>query len=374
MRICILSMQRVPNFGSLLQCYSLKKILTEMGHEVCFLDIEYRKHDDALMMGRKMDFSSESGRGGLIGKLHKIDRYAINRLRIKQADLAQNRLFHHFVECTLGVADPHSSYDLCIIGSDEVFNCASNAPWGFSSQLFGNVKNAAKVATYAASCGATTIDRVPEAVREVIRNAFKNVSAFSVRDTNTEQFVKSLTDQNVKRHLDPVVIGGFDEEIESCQVTAKVPDRYCIIYSYYNRINNPSEISAIKNFCKKHELEIVTVGAPQMWIKNHLVLTPFEALAVFKGAEFVVTDTFHGTIFSAKYAKNFITITRPSNVNKLTSLIADLHLEKHYAKDYTKLDAVYMQQKDQNGIDAIAQSARQDTMMYLNNLIASSQQ
>lgn len=50
-------------------------------------------------------------------------------------------------------------------------------------------------------------------------------------------------------------------------------------------------------------MEIISIGAPQMWISKHMVLTPFETLVAFKHAEFVVTDTFHGTIFSAKYAK-----------------------------------------------------------------------
>ena len=48
MKICILSMQRVLNYGSLLQAYSLKKILTEMGHTVDFIDIEPNEKENAL--------------------------------------------------------------------------------------------------------------------------------------------------------------------------------------------------------------------------------------------------------------------------------------------------------------------------------------
>ena len=48
MNICILSMQRVLNYGSLLQAYSLMKILTHMGHMVDFIDIEPNETENAL--------------------------------------------------------------------------------------------------------------------------------------------------------------------------------------------------------------------------------------------------------------------------------------------------------------------------------------
>ena len=50
MKVCILSMQKVQNFGSLLQSYSLKKIIESLGHEVSFIDIEPIPEDDKLLM------------------------------------------------------------------------------------------------------------------------------------------------------------------------------------------------------------------------------------------------------------------------------------------------------------------------------------
>ena len=214
MKICILSMQRVPNFGSVLQSYSLKKILNSMGHEVKFLDIEYREEDDSLMRGHRLDYSSECAKGGIIAKIKKIDRYAINRIKIKKKSNQQDLVFDQFLKEDLVVADKKEKFDWCIIGSDEVFNCANDAEWGFTTQLFGNVKQAKNVATYAASSGATTIDILSESVRDRIKKAFKNVSYFSVRDDNTEKFVKALTNKKVEKHLDPVIIGNFDNEIK----------------------------------------------------------------------------------------------------------------------------------------------------------------
>lgn len=130
------------------------------------------------------------------------------------------------------------------------------------------------------------------------------------------------------------------------------------------------EIKQIEQFCRIHSLEIVSLGAPQMWIKNHLILTPFEALAAFRNAEFVVTDTFHGTIFSAKYAKRFVTISRPSNYNKMKSLIEDLEIEQHYANDFSSLEEIYQIENDKSRINALSIQGREHTVEYLKRIVA----
>lgn len=366
MKICILSMQRVPNFGSVLQSYALKKILTNMGHEVKFLDIEYREEDDNLMKGHRLDYSSECAKGGVLAKIKKIDRYAFNRIRIKKKSNQQDLVFDEFLKEELGVAKKEEKFDWCIIGSDEVFNCANDAPWGFTTQLFGNVIQAENVATYAASCGATTVDILPELVCKEIKKAFDNILYFSVRDENTEKFVKALTNKKVEKHLDPVIIGNFDNEMDKNKdIIKNLPQRYCIVYSYYNRINDKKEISVIKEFCKKNSMEIITIGAPQMWISKHMVLTPFETLVAFEKADFVVTDTFHGTIFSAKYAKKFITKSRPSNVNKMSALVKNLHIEDHYAEDFSEIENIYKIEKNQKEIEDIISREKAKSLAYL---------
>lgn len=367
MKVCILSMQRVANFGSLLQSYSLKKTVESLGHEVSFIDIERRDLDDVLLNGSRQKFAEEhEARGSVISKLKKIDKYAINRLHIKKRAKMQSRCFEKFRTNELGIDNESNDrkYDVCIIGSDEVFNCLADTPWGFTSQLFGDVHQADKVITYAASCGATTYDILPEPARDRIKQAFENVSAFSVRDENTVNFVKCMTDKQISVNYDPVIMKNFDEEMAKCSLPKQLKN-YCIVYSYYNRIHDEKEIKAIVKFCKKHKLELVSVGAPQMWIRNHLVLNPFETLLAFKQADFVITDTFHGTIFSAKYSKRFATITRASNKNKLLDLISRLGVEQHLIDDMEHLEKAYLCNDFVDRIKGIQEEARTSAIEYL---------
>lgn len=372
MRVCILSMQRVPNFGSLLQAYSLKRLLEGLGHEVSFLDIEKNDEDDALLGDfRRSSINEREDKGSLYSKLLRIDKYAINRIHTRIRARLQNEQFEVFRTDVLGInaIDNKKMYDVCIIGSDEVFNCMQFSPWGFTSQLFGNVSQAKSVITYAASCGATTYSELSQAVRNKIKEVFLGVTAFSTRDANTEEFVHNLSSKEVSVHYDPVLLYNFDEDIMKCTLSKALAKRYCVIYSYPNRIHDKDDILAIQAFCKVNALSIVSVGATQMWIKNHLVLTPFEMLAVFRNAEFVITDTFHGTILSAKYAKRFATMARPSNRNKLIDFVTRIHIEKHLINDMSQIADVYKFVKEQVAIDNIIDRERKRTLAYLEDSI-----
>lgn len=367
MKVCILSMQRVRNFGSLLQSYALKKIIEGFGHQVSFLDIERIEEDAQVLTREGHIFPDEENRTGVLSKLKKLDRYTVNRLRIKLKNKQQTTLMEVFRKSSLGMGtngnDGH--YNCCVIGSDEVFNCMTKSSWGFTSQLFGNVRQADRVITYAASCGATVLEEIPVAVVNRIREAFGNVSAFSVRDDNTRSMVSALTDKQVEEHLDPVLIGDFTEELSRTKFPENLPERYCVVYSYYNRIHKKEEIQAIQEFCRKHQLEIVTVGSPQMWKKRHLVLTPFEVLRVFENASFVITDTFHGTVFSAKYADHFATITRESNKNKLEDLIERLGVQQHRVTSFDQLETAYAVKNDKERIALLCSEERARSLRYL---------
>jgi len=372
-KVCILSMQKVPNFGSLLQSYSLSKMLESIGAEVHFIDIERNEKDDSVVGAERLKFDEEEFSNNILAKLKKIDRYAINRLRIRKIADKQEEIFEEFRTNKLGIKqeDNEKKYDLCVIGSDEVFNCMIPSPWGFTSQLFGNVRQADSVITYAASCGATKYSQLNSEMCEIIKHTFEKVKGFSARDNNTKLFIEQLTKETVESHLDPVWVGDFRTEIENAETTVKLPKRYCIIYSYYNRIHDKKEIRSILQFCKEKNLEPVALGAPQMWLKNYVAVSPFEMLKIFENANFIITDTFHGTIFSEKFNGHFAVLYRDSNKNKLSDLVKKIGAENHVITDFSKLNDVYEIYNDRNSVLKSVKEQRRKSLEYLAKYIES---
>ena len=368
MKVCILSMQRIDNMGSLLQSYALKKTIEKLGNEVEFIDIAKRDEDYELLGNYKQEYREERENDSLIGKFSKVDRYILNRLKIKRKSTEQSVVFEEFRKGYLDIEMKSLKYDTCVIGSDEVFNCLGSGAWGFTSQLFGNVPEAKKVITYAASCGSTTYEKLPNAVVCRIKETFKKVEGFSVRDKNTREFVEKLIDRVINENLDPVLIYDFDKEVKHA-VLPQLPEHYCVVYSYYNRIHSSEEIKSIKEFCKKNGLTPVSIGAPQFWIKDYVICSPFQCLKVFQNADFVITDTFHGTIFSAKYADKFAIVTRESNYNKLSDLINRLGLENHWVGDMSRLESAYRIEKSIEIINRNIERGRIQTYNYLEKCI-----
>lgn len=372
MQICILSMQRVNNIGSQLQSYALKKMIEELGHSVKFIDIQRIDSDDRLLENQRQDFGYESQCvNGIFGKLKKIDKFFLNRLKNKyicRRHVASMEMFRKEI-LSICQNDNQRKYDLCVIGSDEVFNCLSRGAWGFTSQLFGNVEQADKVITYAACCGSTDVNQVPEAVQKRISESFKCVEGFSVRDNNTKEFTSKLTNRSVYVHLDPVLVGDFTRELENTRMPDFVTKKYCIVYSYFNRIYRKEDIDAIKQFCKKQNLKIVGVGAPQMWIKKNVVVSPFEAIKLFQNAAFVITDTFHGTILAAKYCGHFAVVVKDSNRNKLDDLLERIQMQKHKVDTFSAIEEVYDLEDSKPVIAKIVKEERIRSISYLEEQI-----
>ncbi|WP_320967094.1 polysaccharide pyruvyl transferase family protein [Hungatella sp.] len=355
MKICILSMQAVDNYGSVLQAYSLKKIVESLGHSVSFIDIKRGedKHLNTLcttnniVEGHKNTFV-ERVKGRLIRmQFHKSFEQFRNMYLVGKANIIE------------------SKFDLCIIGSDEVFNCMQRSKWGFDPQLFGNVRCADKVITYAASCGFTYAAMLPSEVKTAVTSAMSNISAISVRDENTAAFVKALHGGYVTFNLDPVAVGDLSEEIKGRNYSWKLPKHYCIVYSYQDRMNEPWLKNCIRSYCDKHNLTPIAPFGRQSWIKPCKLLSPFELLAAFNHAEAIVTDTFHGTIFGAKFGEKMAVIIRDSNYNKLFDLVHRLGIENHIIRDGSDLDRVLNQDLDRKYIDNILLQERNATLNYL---------
>ena len=357
MKVYILSMQQVNNYGSVLQAYSLKKMIENLGGEVKFLAIKHGDNERLNQQCAKNDVNKKND-NWIKTQLYRVKGKILGR-KLRQS-------FSEFRNSTgLNSVIGGTNIDICIIGSDEVFNCLQKSKWGFSSQLFGNVESAKKVITYAASCGSTKVDNLSAELREAIKNAMSNLSAISVRDKNTAEFVETISKKNVVYNLDPVAVGDFDNELKNITVDSKLPEKYCIVYSYAERFNNPIEVRAISEYCKKHSLKIVAPFGRQKWVPSYETLTPFELLKAVQNAECIVTDTFHGTLFGAKFGKRMAVLIRESNRNKLEDLTQRLQTQNHVITDPSQLNTVLAMDLDKEKINKILSLERAKSFEYL---------
>lgn len=375
MKVGIMSMQRIENYGSFLQAYSLRQMLEELGYEVVFVDYVI---EPCIVQVPQPPVPPQ--RSMLYRTVRRIYYLLLDTIRTlsgeKKAEqiLEESRLRNCYAEYVqqLGVTEERTEnipVDVLVIGSDEVFNCLQTNPAvGYSKQLFGEGVNAGKVITYAACAGFTNVEGLQKygILDEVSTMLKKNFAYFSVRDQNTFELVKCLTGKIPTLHLDPVLIADF-----SLQIVEKHDlKNYVVVYSYEERMSNRTdERNVIQTFAHKHGLKTVSIGNYQTWTDLHIPATPFEMLGYLKNAEYVITDTFHGTVFSVILEKKFATLIRESNSQKIGSLLLHFGLADRQVKQLGELEQIVMSDIDYKKANVIRKRGREATLKYLKTSI-----
>jgi hypothetical protein len=165
------------------------------------------------------------------------------------------------------------------------------------------------------------------------------------------------------QHLDPVLVGPLPERVHRPVILKN----YLLVYAYGQRIRTAEEINAIRGFAKKHHLKTVAVGGSQFWCDLYIPVTPFRLMDYFYHADYVVTDTFHGTIFSVINQRKFAVLPRKTNANKLTGLLQELHLECRQVTSVADMEQILTKDIDYTAVESILACKREEAKAYLRN-------
>ena len=351
MKIGIMTMHRVPNYGSIMQALSLKRMIESLGHQVCFVDYHIQPDIE----------NKENWREGIVCWL-KNQKRAFYGTTLGKHPIwgADNKL--------LDVAEKYeyrTKVDVLVIGSDEVFNCLQPGKnIGYSPELFGKHNRAKKVITYAASFGNTTINGLSKhGVDGEIGALLCQMAAISVRDKNSESIVQELCSCSPSLHLDPVLVGDLEKE----QWPLPELDDYVIMYGYEKRFTE-EECRQILQFAHDRGKTAVALGEDQVLRDKHILCKPEEIFGYFAKADYVFTDTFHGTIFSVITHRPFLTVTRPGqmgNSQKLGSLAETLGIRDRLVESFAAADKQMNMPIDFEGIDRLRAQEKKKTMDYL---------
>ena len=349
MRVGILSMQRIVNHGSFLQSYGLKSLIEADGHEVRFIDI---------IPGEKL-LKEKSVRSSTPIYYHffsKVNHILFNKIK-------ERRFYQEYFPIS-GIDAPvlQNECDMVVIGSDEVFNFYQASPWGLSDQLLGKVGN--KVISYAGSFGNTSKEIIAKlGLKGRVAADFSNFSSISVRDQNSFNCVEYLLGVKPLIHLDPVLI--YDFKKEQRKIKKLKYKHYIAVYCYDNGINDEQSIKAIKAFARKKGLKIISLGFYTRWCDYNLICSPFELLVYFKNADYVITDTFHGSVISIKQNRKFVTLVRKHNKNKLGDLLRRFGLESRIIENFNDFQTLIDKEIDYERINAYLASEQAKAKRYL---------
>lgn len=298
-KIYILTFTDSINYGALLQAFSLQTFLKSLGNNVALIDYQ----------NKKRMFSQVNG----IKKVRSIiwhycfEWMFSNKNRIKNADIFKKEYLNLTPKTYRNneqLKELNSSGDIFIVGSDQVWNPSNNA--NDSAYFLSFVENHKKI-SYAASFGTINI---PDSYYYEIQKDLLEFSDISVREESARFALKKYLNIETITVLDPVFLLNSDEWITHLNIK-KNHDRYVLVYLLPGNNDVQNEIFfKAKSIAEELNVRIISLGKRSNSVDclDELIdceCSPHKFVEYFYNAEYVVTNSFHGTAFSIVFKKDF---------------------------------------------------------------------
>ena len=327
-KTAIVSCYFIHNYGSMLQAYATQKLLDKQG-----LENETINVSGFIGQFRKAQYSyivkSGIGSGIFKDRLGKAKNLLVKKF-IKN-DYTRNigerdRAFDMFADRWIRKSEVYSSiedlgnkcklkYDTVFIGSDQLWLPANIAANYYTLNFVPDDVNSI---AYATSFGVSSL---PEDAAKMARGFLPRIKHISVREKAGQKLVKELTGRYVPVLCDPTLLFTGDEwlNIQEQDAIYKEPYVFCYFIGEDRKHREFARKLADRTGCK-----VVALAHVDHYMKtdeNYADYTPYnmgptEFLNLIRNAKFICTDSFHSTVFSILYEKEFFDFRRYTKETK----------------------------------------------------------
>lgn len=237
--------------------------------------------------------------------------FSEKRLQLKWLEFDRNIKYTDYILEKRSGALPskwNDFFDYFIVGSDQVWNYN----WYPDINYFKNL-HPRKCLSYAASFGVYDVD----AEHEVnVREALNHLSGISVREDAGVKIAKKLTDKPVVRHIDPTfLLDRGDWEKVAKKPKNNINEDYIVAF-FLGDISEERQ-DRIEKLAKENNCEVMWIMRKEYPLWEDF--GPAEFLYSISHAKGVVTDSFHGTVFSIIFRKPFYSLNRDQNLQNMNS-------------------------------------------------------
>lgn len=331
MKIGILTFHRADNYGALLQAYALQETLKALKQDVEIVDyrceaIENDYVYNAIPSVQKNIFRWSKN---LIKNLYVVSK--LNSKKIRCAEYRANYL--QLGKSVQSVSDRETvgkRYDLIITGSDQIWNSKLTLGKDDWYCFKNESEKGVSVVSYGASVGSLEVFRE---IFDLYKKDLLRYSKISVRETDVQAFLQTNLSVPIKKVLDPTLLMGqeaWNELVPSAKMRINRP--YVL---YYDVEHNPIAQSIARKVSEEFGLKLVHFDPSLIRKKGRYVQNagPCEFLWLIKNAQFVITSSFHATVFSVIFEKKFIVVPHPQTGARVRSLICDLNLNSRICNE-----------------------------------------
>lgn len=378
-KIAIVTGYHIKNYGSALQAFATQKILDDNNIEnEC---IHYEKKNTLSQVLRVFNKPLLKAKLATIKKqIYAKKNYETFGKYLK----IRNEKFDEFVKTNFRVSKTYNGYQELVegtknykaflLGSDQVWN-----PMNFGSHFYTLEfvpDNITKIA-YAPSFGVSTI---PKHQIEQTKKYLSRIEYISVREKKGQELIKELIGRDVPIVVDPTLLLTLQQWQTIYPQERIVKEKYIFCYflgtnpSHREFANKLKEQTGFKIITLPHMDEIVE--GDFKFGESLYDIGPVEFLNLIANAEYVCTDSFHGTVFSILHHKKFFTFSRyketkkDSTNSRLTSLLGILGIEDRLYTAKENPATEIKKEINYSKVDEKLEDMRKDSINYLMNAIS----
>lgn len=329
MKSYILTYHFAKNYGAVLQCWALQKALISVGSDTRVLD-----YQDTIQEKNNSLYKQNSGVKRIIKnilytpyhrereeKYAKFEEFVLNQLVRTPHITTVKELMSFLVSESKGVI---------FVGSDQVWNPKIE---DFTEAFFLPFETNHIKATYAASVGPTTVNEIRNYKRWI--EEFQHIS---IREKTTADALSQIVDNHITLVPDPVfLVSKQDWNEMSIQAADNIVSNEKYMLCYYLNKKHMLEYCRISDaIAKQKHLKVYNIigGLCPLYYKKNTIRNagPVDFISLIKQAEIVCTDSFHGTVFSIIFGKEFYSfdIKSENSDNRKKSILERVGLIDRY--------------------------------------------
>jgi len=395
-KIGILTFHWANNFGAIIQAWSLNKLLINMGYEaevINFLPnlhlineqivkpwqlaLKYRIQGYPLAKGTYFSIREATeyilDLNNKVRKNHSFDNFRKHYIKVSSRTI--NKIEELKRECL--------KYDICLIGSDQVWNPRFLRFSDYAYLLPFNLEGVKKIA-FSVSLGVSSI---PPAMVKLYKTAISDFSFISLREKTHLSALSSITGKRIYHTVDPTLLVGreFLETIMNKKDVLLPYDEYILVYNLtlsmlplaekivhmlklpvivYKR---PSLIEQKLTFSKRLRYEL-TLSQHLKKALSFSFASPGEFLVLLKNAKFMITNSYHGTVLSILFKKPFISIVDELTIkqaSRIFDLLELLGLRERLFVSKKKTLEIMNKPIDYDHVTSLISNARRESLELL---------
>ncbi|MFR3113362.1 MAG: polysaccharide pyruvyl transferase family protein [Gallintestinimicrobium sp.] len=383
-KIGVCACYNTKNYGSMLQTLATGKILQNLGYDYEF--IRYSRKPTLGLILRSIDRIPEKVRTKIrtINKKKKLSNYP----EVAQGIEHRNKCFDSFMNQTFTSMSPcydtitelrkaASNYAVVLVGSDQLWR-----PEGYSTGFYNLMfvpENVPKIA-YATSFG---VSQIPESKKKIAKQFLSRIDYIGVRELRASEMIKELIGREVPTVVDPTLLFSGKEWNDIIIPKNIINEKYIFCYLLGS---NPQHRVWVNELKKRTGCKIVTIPFLDEFVEADISFGdyqifnagPAEFVNLIRKAEFVCTDSFHGSVFSILNHKKFVTFNRFSDESKnsrnsrIESILKQTGLQsRRMTKEDQKIDEVIMEKIDYEQVEDKLVVMRETSLNYLKNALHS---